>query len=374
MADLARRDNRAGRPLQCGRVPRSAQRLGLAGAAAALLSGACLPEGSPPWLVDHPIAAAVRVDVAERGPYGPEPPRPDAVVASVMPGDRIRATPFIVGPAGPADLAALRPAWFYCAASQCFPSLTDGSRPRDCGVEAVPPDETCSLGAGPEALLQLGDPTGVQQLIALQPALFMVSGTPGGPSTELCLARLRDVRARGETLEQCLLFMRLLPIGPAWRLILLGTFLGLPDVPATTVIPNSAVTSEPSLFPEVLPFELTITGTDGAARERVAVDAATIAVRPGDLVEIVAPLDPADAQSYVDASTTNGQLLGFTANVEVMSSSWLFSRDVPFRVNEPQVILWQVPDDAVGAIHAYYLLSDTRSIVWAWLRFEVAAP
>lgn len=348
----------------------TAQQLG-ALAAAVVLAG-CLPEGSPPWLVDHPIAAALRVDVAERGPYGAEPPRAGTVIAQVMPGDAIRATPFIVGPDGPADLEALRPAWFYCPLSACFGALTGGDDLRPCGAEPVPPEDTCSLGAGPEGRLQLGE------LISFNygrvPALFMVSGTPGGLSTQECLQRLRGLRARAESLEECLMMIEPLPLGPAWRVVILAAFLGLPDALPPSVIPADALTSEPNVFPRIEPFELAITGLDGEVREQVAVDRDTIAVRPGELVEIVAPLDPADAQFYVDALVRNGQLNPFTAAFEVMSSSWLFSREVGFAISEPQVIEWRVPADATGAIHAYYLLSDTRAIVWAWLRFEVEAP
>ena len=53
--------------------------------AAAVALVACLPEGAPPWQVDHPIAAAIRVDIAKRGPYGPTSPRPDRVIAAAMP-------------------------------------------------------------------------------------------------------------------------------------------------------------------------------------------------------------------------------------------------------------------------------------------------
>ena len=60
MADDARRDNRAGGPLQCGGVRRSAQELALAGVVSGLCAG-CLPEGAPPWLVDHEIAAALTI-------------------------------------------------------------------------------------------------------------------------------------------------------------------------------------------------------------------------------------------------------------------------------------------------------------------------
>jgi hypothetical protein len=101
---------------------------------------------------------------------------------------------------------------------------------------------------------------------------------------------------------------------------------------------------------------------------------ATVALRPGELVEIHAPLDPLDAQYFVDAVVTGDPLPSFATGYELMSSSWLFSADVVWTPVAPQVTQWLAPEGARGPIFAYYLLSDQRSIVWAWLRFEVAAP
>ncbi len=352
-------------------MSRSAQELALAGVVSGLCAG-CLPEGAPPWLVDHEIAAALRVEVAARGPFSPESPRPDREVSSVLPGDTIRATPFIVGPEGPADLDELRPAWFFCGVTSCFGAVVRGEAERPCGVESLPPQDTCSMGRGASAELRLGGLLSFVELSLRPPGLFMISGTPGGPSTDECLEWLRS--DAGETLQDCLLVITPLPLGPAWRLIVLGAFLGLPDAPPLAVIPAEAQSAEPALFPAVLPFELRILGVDGAPRAEVVEPGATVALRPGELVEIHAPLDPLDAQYFVDAVVTGDPLPSFATGYELMSSSWLFSADVVWTPVAPQVTQWLAPEGARGPIFAYYLLSDQRSIVWAWLRFEVAAP
>lgn len=374
MADEARGDNRAGGPVQCGGVRRSAQELALAGMVSGLCAG-CLPEGAPPWLVDHTIAAALRITTVERGAFSPESPRPDREVASVLPGDTIRATPFIVGPEGPADLGAVRPAWFYCGVTSCFGAVVRGEATRPCGVEPLPPQDTCSMGQGASGELQLGGLTSFLELTLRPPGLFMVAGTPGGPSTAECLGRLQS--EAGETLEACLLVITPLPLGPAWRLILLGAFLGLPDAPPLSAIPPEAQTAEPDLFPAVLPFELRIFGADGV-RALTAEPGSTVTVRRGEEVEIVAPSDPLDAQYFVDAVVSAGAAPSFASGFELLSSSWLFSAEVAPSQTEPQVTRWTVPEDLDApdqpSIFGYYLLSDQRSLVWAWLRFEVAAP
>lgn len=376
MAEDARGDNRAGGPLQCGDVMRSAQVLALVGVVSGLAAGClvtgCLPEGAPPWLVDHPIAAALRVGVAARGPFSPESPRPGREVASVLPGDTIQATPFIVGPEGPADLDELRPAWFYCGVTACFGAVVRGEAGRPCEVEPVPPRDTCSVGQGASAELRLGALTSFVDLSLRPPALFMISGTPGGPSTAECVARLQSTR--GETLEACLLVITPLPLGPAWRLIALAEALGVPDAPSSSVIPPDATGAEPSLLPGVLPFELQILGLDGRSRARTAQSGDTVVLRRGEVIEMVAPLDPLDAQYVVDADLSGGRLPLFTAGYELLSSTWLFTAEVAWTQAEAQVTRWEVPEDAPAEIFGYYLLSDQRAITWAWLRFEVAQP
>ena len=173
--------------------------------------GGCLPEGAPPWQVDHPIVAAIRVDIEERGPYGPVSPRPDRRVAAAMPGDKIRISPFLVGPDGPLDLEAAAPAWFYCQATRCFDEVAQPEALRDCATEPLGPETACRIGTGASATLQLGDLTSLA-LFGDPPAVYMVSGTPGGASTQRCVDRLRDLADTTETLTDCLLIIEPLPI------------------------------------------------------------------------------------------------------------------------------------------------------------------
>lgn len=318
----------------------------------------------------------MRFDVVTRGPYAPASPRADRTVASVMPGDLIEATPFVVGPDGPVDLEAVKPAWFYCRATRCFTDTIAAEPPRDCAVEAVGPAETCRIGEAARARLQLGEQTSFLDLFDDPPALYMIAGTPDGPSTDECLARLGRINDVGETLQPCLLIIKPLPLGPLWRLMLVAAVTGLADAVPLDFIPDAAIAADPSLYPAVLPFELTITGVDGETREQIAGPGDTVVVAPEEQVRIVAPVDPFDAQVYYDALLSAEGVPLLQPQIETFSSTWLFTTAVSFAYDGtvPQTIDWAVPEGASGAIHGYYLLGDGRTTVWAWLRFEVHAP
>ena len=330
----------------------------------------CLPEGAPPWEVDHTIVAAIRFDVAARGPYSPPPSRPDRAVAEVLPGDAIRMTPFLIGPQGPLDLAAAAPAWFYCPTTRCFGEVTRGAPVRDCEAEPVPVATTCRIRGGPRPVLQLGALTSMQ-VFGDPPAVMMVSGTPEGPSTTLCLERLAKLTQEAETLQACVMIVEPLPIGALWRLLAAAASLGLADASTLAAITTEVQQAQPSMYPEVQPFALTITGPTGEARQQTASSEATVRVRPGEVVTIEAPVNPLDAQLYYQASVSAGELV-MLAQFESFGSSWLFSQALAEPTQDAQEITWVVPEEAVAPIYGYYLLSDGRSTVWGWLRFEVA--
>ena len=259
-------------------------------------------------------------------------------------------------------------------------AVTDGQRRVVRGTaghpyEHIPADAFYALAqqrlaAAPAVTLQLGELTSLS-LFGDPPSVYMVSGTPGGASSRRCVERLRDLTGTAETLRDCLLVIEPLPVGPFWRLLVVADFLGLPDALPLTTIPIEAQSAQPSLFPEVRPFELTITGLDGAAREQVVSSGGTVLVAPGDTVEIDAPVDALDSQLYYQTLLGGDGLPVMQAQFESITSTWLLTDAVAEPVPGVQQVTWQVPEDAEGAIHGYYLLGDTRSIVWAWLRFEV---
>ncbi len=342
---------------------------GLALAAGLLLAG-CLPQGSPPTLVDHPISAAMRFDVVTPGPYSPASPRDDRTLASVMPGDLIRVTPFLIGPDGPLELEAVRPAWFYCRATRCFADVAQTEEyPPACASEAVGATSTCALGRAGSPVLQLGELTSLLDLFTDPPSVFMVAGVDGEDSPG-CLDKLRRL-ADGESLRDCVLHIKPLPVGPLWRLMLVAAFRGLPDALPLTSITPEVQAAEADVHLEVPPLELAILGVDGALRERVVGSGDTVKVAPGETVQVISRLDELERQYYYQALLGDGGAIQQCATQEVFGASWLFTAEVDAEEAFPLVI-WEVPEDAPATIHGYLLLGDGRAVVWGWLRFEVA--
>ncbi len=336
---------------------------------AAVLVGGCLPEGAPPWQVDHVIAAALQVDRAAAGPHHVVASRPDRVVAHVMPGDVARVTAFVVGPDGPVNLGDDRPAWFYCQSSRCFVDVID-TPPPDCADQVdVPPPETCSLGRGETMALPLGNLGDFFAMFADPPAFMMVSGTPGGLTTEACLEHLRSFGSEGRSLTSCLLVVETLPLGPFVALTELAVARGIIGAEVLAAIPGSALDPEPNLLPAIPEFTITVEDQVYVQRSGGA-----IPVAPGDEVVIVTPLDPFDAQPYHDVLLPSSTSLVFLPTQELLTSTWLSTGTVEFSVDGPEQIRWQVPEDADDDVYAYLLLGDRRSVVWAWLHFEVQRP
>jgi hypothetical protein len=329
----------------------------------------CLPEAAPPWQVERTIAAAMRVEVVRRGPWGAESPRDDRTVATVMPGDEVRVTPFFASPDGPVAPEALRPAWFYCRGGDCFDDLGPaGVRP--CGpAEPVPPTSTCELPRGPAAALTLGPLTSLLLLQLAYPSVMMVAGTPEGPSSAECRARLQRLAEDGESLADCVLVVHALEFGPAWRLLALAAWEGLPDAVPLAGITPAVTATPPNLYPGAPALAVTIAGPDGV-RELQAASGDEVAVRPDELVEISARVDPDDAQDYYFLASSGA---AFVPATEALTVSWLFSDAVSHEL--PALLSARfVAPARPGPLWVYALVGDGRAVTPAWLRFEVERP
>lgn len=333
-------------------------------AAAVLAPGAgCLPEAPPPWQVDHTIAAALRIEVARRGPWGSQTSREDRSVAEAMPGDAIRPAPFVVGPDGPVDAEALAPRYFYCNPQSCVGAASQVGGVRDCEAsEPVPPASACEIRGG---VLGLGEMTALLQASSI----FMVSGTPEGPDASACLERLRGEPDAPEGLQDCLLVIQPIAFGPTWRLLLLAAFNGLADaVPLTEITPD-VTAAEPNLFPGEPPLRIRVADPGEPPREQTATRGETIAVRTGAEVEVTAEVDPADAQPYFYVDSTGG----FSTATESLTVGWLFSQSVTWAAPDLLSATWTAPDRP-GPLFMYALLGDGEAITGTWLRFEVEGP
>lgn len=327
---------------------------------ALLALASCLPESPPPWQVDHTIVAALRVEVAERGPWAAEPEREGLGLAEVMPGDEIRPVPFVIGPDGPVDVAELQPRFFYCVPQRCVSDTDNPGGVRDCGEEeAVPPVSTCEILGG---TLRLGALRVLQQ----NAAIFMVASTGEGPSTDECVRRLRGEAGALESLRECMLRVEFIQLGPTWRLLVVAALSGLVDSLSLSGITPAVTATEPNLFPREPQLTVRVMQADGSARTETLASGATVAVDRGAQVVVTAEVDPEDAQPYWFLDSSGA----FSPGNETLSIGWLFSRYVDWTTPDVLSIAWEAPAEP-GPTYLYALLGDGDVITPAWLRFEV---
>ncbi|MBL9100126.1 MAG: hypothetical protein JNL82_04155 [Myxococcales bacterium] len=336
------------------------------GAAGIALLAGCLPEAPPPWQVDHTIVGAFRVEVEDAGAWSAVSPRADRTIAEVMPGDTIRPRPWIIGPDGPVDADADPPRYFYCEAASCLGAVTRPGGVPDCDDgelgEEVPPSRTCELRGG---RLKLGEMTALRGL----PALLMVSGTPEGPDADTCLRRLRGLDGAAESLQDCIISVHVLELGPTWRRLLLAVYLELEDAVPLSLVTDEVTAAEPDLFPGEPALAVTVASPGEAPRERTPERGETIAVRPGAAIEVTAEVDPLDAQTswFIDSQGA------FSSAPEVLTIGWLFSEEVAWTTPDLLTVRFTAPTRS-GPLVVYALLGDGDGVTGTWLRFEVAQP
>jgi hypothetical protein len=324
-----------------------------------LVAAACLPEAPPPWQVDHTITAALRVEVAARGPWGSPTRATDRLVAEAMPGDTIRMAPFVISPDGPVDVGSIAPRYFYCQPQSCLGAVAMVDGVRDCEAgEPVPPASPCEIRGGQ---LELGDLTALLQ----QSAVLMVAGSPDGVSTKRCMARLRGLED-SESLQDCMITLQLLQFGPTWRLLLLAAYSGLADAVPLAGITAAVTAAEPDLFPGEPPIAVRVSDPD---TETVAERGEAVTVRPGALVEMTALAVPDDAQSYWFIDSIGE----FSLANEALTAGWLFSAPVEWIQPDLLSATWTAPD-VPGTVWVFVLLGDGSTVTPTWLRFEVEAP
>lgn len=346
------------------------------GALAATLAGAsCLPEERPYWVIDHTDALAMRFEVIERGPWGADPPPGGGPVAEAMPGDRVRATPFVAGPEGPVDVAALQPRWFVCGGNGCTGGqLVDLAEAPPCGPIALPQAETCALQPGPAATLELGPLRDVVGAASIGVIVMMVAGTPEGPSTGECMRRAEGLAQASSSLRDCLFFVRTLRVGPTWRAVVAGAAMGATSPVRPEDLPWQITQIEPDVAPKIAHFAAWVPAPGGGEYFLEAQSGATLSVRTGDELAL-SLVEAAPPQTYFTVSVDQNTLKpSVSPIVEVRGAAWFSTTTAPF---EPTAgpgfeVEWRAPEEP-GTHHVYVVLADNRSATTAWLRVEVAA-
>ncbi|PCC67927.1 hypothetical protein SAMN02745121_04730 [Nannocystis exedens] len=346
----------------------------LAGAAA-LAGASCLPDERPYWVIDHTDALAMRFEVIERGPWGADPPPGGGPVVEAMPGDRVRATPFVAGPEGPVDVAALQPRWFACGVPGCTGNqLVDLAEAPPCGPIALPLAETCALGPGPAATFELGPLLDVVGAASNGVIVMMVAGTPEGPSTRECLRRADALETVSSSLRDCLLFVRTLRVGPTWRTVVAGAAMGATSPVAPDDLPWQISQIEPDVAPKIAHFAAWVPAPGGGEYFLEAQSGATLSVRTGDQIAL-SLIEAAPPQDYYSVSIDEATLaVSVSQIVEVRGAAWFSTTPAPFELTAGPgyEVDWRAPEEP-GTHHIYVVLADNRSAATAWLRVEVAA-
>lgn len=352
---------------------RTGARAGAAALVAAAVSGGCLPDERPYWVIDHTDALAMQFEVIERGPYGAEPPPGQGPVAEAMPGDRVRATPFVAGVDGPVDVASLRPRWFVCGGNGCTGGqVVDLEAAPRCDPVTLPQAETCALGEGATATFELGPLVDVAGAASLGVMVMMVAGTPEGPSTAECLRRAAELDRTTSSLRECLFFVRTLRVGPLWRTVLVGALTGAASPVAPEALPWALAGVEPDVPPRIERFAAWVPAPGGGEYFVEATPGATLSVGTGEKIAL-SLIEGAPPQTYyrvaVDQSSGRASV---TPVEEVRGAAWFSTADAAFTpTGDPGFeAVWQAPEEP-GTYHVYVVLADERSATGGWLRVEV---
>lgn len=341
---------------------------------AALLGAACLPDEPPFWVIDHTDVLGMRLEVVAAGPYGSDTPAAGGPVLEAMPGDRVRVTAFVAGPDGPVPTASLRPRFYACAQASCDEAIALAEAAPPCGAVALPNEETCLLGQGDAVEFEIGPMRDVVAAINLGVPVMMVAGTPEGPDTAECVRRLAGLEERSASLRDCLLFVRNLRIGPAWRALLVGALTGAATPLRPDQLPWDVVRIEPDVPPRIAGLTARVPAPGGGERPVELAPGGTLTVGTGDQValSLVAADEP---QTYVLlAIDPDGGDATASAVTETRAAAWFATAPAPFFLDSAQGldVTWTAPDEP-GVVFLYVVLADVRSADAAWLRVEVVA-
>lgn len=326
-----------------------------------LLTG-CIPTVEATTYIDHAQALGIRLEVIEDGPNAPDLwVLPEGKLrATPLPGDTVRLTPLFAGEDGPLDLSELEPLWIACGDPWCSVPPIE----RTCDVLPVGPAESCIVGHGPTLVTTLDDVPGRTATIR------MVSGTPGGPTSEECLERLETPK-KTEPLWDCVVVHDRVTLGPMWRLIELAADAGLEDHLDPAEIPPEARDVEPNVNPEVVAFIVSSESKPEASRVEPS---ARIRVRAGERVRVELEQDDGALQEYHRIDTDEDGNVFAELELEVPTYLWRF--DAP--VADPVAVANSfefTPVEVTDRLTAYWGITDGRGgEVTTWLELEVVEP
>jgi hypothetical protein len=357
-------------------VPRRAlRRLGIRAGAAALLCAGCLPDETPYWVIDHTDALTMRFEVVARGPYSLPPPPGLGPAAEALPGDRVRATPFIAGVDGPASVAALRPRWFACGGGGCGNAdLRRLSEVPPCTALPLPLEETCAFGQTDAVEFELGPIVDVVQAANRGVILMMVAGTPEGPTTAECVQRARRLDEAPGSLTDCLFFVRTLRLGPTWLVVLVGALQGATSPLAPDSLPWQVSQIEADVAPRVDRFTAWVPAPGGGEFFVEVEPGGVLSVGTGEEIALALVEGAPPQEHYTVSIAQDSGAVTASGSLENRGAAWFSTTPAAFELTGGPgfEVSWRAPAEPGRAL-VYVVLADARSSTSAWLAVEVEA-
>ena len=357
----------------------------------ALLSGtlvACADLPDRQLVIEHRILAA---QVAVTMPLDPnEPLEPSR--NQVLPLETARITPFVVGPSGAVDAAAIAPMWIAC---ELFP----GGGPFACIENAIPlapedlpdcvsvtpddlatgvPDVASPCLLSREGAPELTVPPSQGVLGGADYELILIGGPPGGTTTQRCATEL--LAGVADTPDDCLYGVQVVSVGPKPLLFQLADQFGVDLGDIETPAPDEV--DAPDLNPRITSFRVSVVdnrGNELRPAQEVA-PGEVITAKAGDILRIDTTSPVEDLQPF-RIPTNNGAT--FEDQEEAYTGDWLRtwgeqlspSSGDPESYNEWTLRRGDQDDTDLppdGIAHMYYVLRDTRGGVnWWWFSVEV---
>jgi hypothetical protein len=349
----------------------------------------------PNLIIDHRILA---IRTAVTMPLVPaEDPQVDLDTpkAQALPFEAVELTPFIVNPEGPVDPDSLDIVWIACELTpgqglfaclqSSFPIALDDipecSEPSlaDLMGGALPEiDSPCVIAR--EGTPEYTVPLTANVFIGGGIELTMISGVPGGTSTDDCAREL--LGGAFDLPNDCLFAVQRLNVGPVEQLLVLADSFGF-GIPGFEV-PDPEDIPEPDRNPRISQVRVgQVEGGEQVGNAVIITSGAQLSAPLGATLQVEIDSPEQDLQTYL-IPVNNGE--SFEERSEAYQALWYRtwgtmlspSSDDPSSYNQWRLTPGsqdetETPTDDLARM--YYVVRDGRQGVnWFWFELEVTEP
>jgi hypothetical protein len=380
--------------------PRSARRPRLQLGALALVCGsslACamdLPD--PNLIIDHRVLAIRTAVTMPLVPADDPQVDLDTPKAQALPFEAVEITPFIVNPEGPVDPDSLDIVWIACELTpgqglfaclqsnfpialddipECsepsFADLMDGELPEI--------DSPCVIARG-EGVPEYTVPLTANVFIGGGIELTMISGVPGGTSTDDCAREL--LGGAFDLPNDCLFAVQRLDVGPVEQLLVLADSFGV-EIPGFEV-PDPEDIPDADRNPRISEIRVgQVEDGEQVGNAVILTSGAQLSAPLGATLQVEIDSPEEDLQTYL-IPVNNGE--SFEERDEAYEGLWYRtwgtmlspSSDDPSSYNQWRLLPGsqdetETPPDDLARM--YYVVRDGRQGVnWFWFELEVTEP